>query len=303
MKRFSVLAAVAILGPLLVEAGSTDAACGADTALAEKVKAAGGSLGKLKDGGTAVSFRLATSLTDDVWRLLESIDDLKNFSCGDGFGKADLQRLCKLKNIEWVFFNGPTLTDPDLAALTGLPNLREFRIHHGFKFNGSGLAALKNNKNLACLQFGGCLFNDEGMQALGQLTRLRDVHIYHCRDACHGFSNFGKLIHLEKLAFGPQFSPRYTGADFVHLAALQNLRELSIEEMVLAYDGGLSHLKQLKSLTKLKLDRCGIAAADLSRLKADLPNVKIEWTPAPEQNIQLWNREIERRKAEKPAKP
>ncbi len=76
-----------------------------------------------------------------------------------------------------------------------------------------------------------------------------------------------------------------------------------IARMILRYNDGLSHLKRLKALKKLKLDSCGIAAADLSRLKADLPNVKIEWTPAPEQNIQLWNREIERRKAEKPAKP
>src|SRR5262249_53340909 len=104
---------------------------------------------------------------------------------------------------------------------------------------------------------------------------------------------------LESLSLDPNFSPSFTGNDFVHLEPLSNLRELSLSNMVLPYDDGLSHLKGLK-LKTLTLFDCWIAAPDLEKLQADLPKTKIIRKFSLDENAKNWHMYAAKRK--KPAK-
>ncbi|HWE04819.1 MAG TPA: hypothetical protein VG326_20605 [Tepidisphaeraceae bacterium] len=286
-----------ILAIFVLMAGMAACAQGAD-ANGAALTAAGARVGKIKEGGMRVDIP-GPKLTEDVWKVLESLPDLKAFSSsGKEFDDAALARLAKIATIETLFFNGPAITDKGLAALANFPNLHKFGIDHG-QITGSGLSALAASKNLKAISFGGCLFNDQGMNALGAMTQLHEVSIRHDRNTSTGFADFGKLTELEKLQINPNFSPYYVGADFVHLSALSKLQELAIAQMIIPYDDGLSHLKSLRQLKKLKLELCGISPEDLAKIKSDLPDTVIDFTPAPADAVKKWNDALARRKAAK----
>ncbi len=114
-----------------------------------------------------------------------------------------------------------------------------------------------------------------------------------------GMPNLARLVKLRKLELAANYYPWFTAADFALLAPLANLQELGIGRMTLFYDGGLSHLKRLKGLKKLRLDSCEVSAADLGKLMRSLPGVQIEWIPAPAGRLQGWNAEAERRRKAK----
>jgi hypothetical protein len=273
----------------------------ADSKTLAALKDAGAKVGPIKEGGTRVDIP-GPKLTEDVWKLLESMTDLKAFSSsGKEFDDAALARLSKISTIETLFFNGPGITDNGLAELGKFSNLHKYGTDHGGQMlTGTGLAALSGAKNIQAISFGGCLFGDRGMDALGTLTQLHDVSIRHCRNTSASFANFGKLTELEKLGFNPNFSPSYyTGADFVHLSGLTKLQELTIAQMIIPYEDGLSHLKPLHQLKKLKLDSCGITAEDLAKLKSDLPDTVIDFTPAPAEAVKKWDDALAKRKAAK----
>jgi hypothetical protein len=269
---------------------------GADSAEIVILKAAGGNVAKLKEGGTGVTFG-DCKLNAESWKSLESLPDLKNFTIfgsGKEFGDEQLSRLCEIKTIESIFINGFGGTEAGLAALAKLPNLRHFGADHG-PFTGTGIVALKDSKNFTSLRFGGTPFNDDGMQALGELTQLREANLSHVRFTSTGFPHLAKLVNLEKLAISPNYSPYYVGADFVHLSGLKNLDTLSVSEMALTYDDGLDHLKGL-NLKLLKLHDCRVSDGDLKKLQADLPNTTIERTFTFDERYKAWDAELERRK-------
>jgi hypothetical protein len=65
------------------------------------------------------------------------------------------------------------------------------------------------------------------------------------------------------------------------LAKMKSLETLSLDEVRLTH-AGLARLKALPNLKKLTLQRADIPEADIAKLRADLPNVTIEWKPLTE---------------------
>ncbi len=266
----------------------------------DALKAAGCRAGNLKDGGSFADVP-GPKLSEAVWKDLDALGDLKAFSgSGKEYDNDALARLAKITTIESVFFNGPTINDKGLATLASFPNLHKYGTDHGGpKLNGSGLSALAGVKNLQIVSFGGCFFNDEGMVALGQLNQLHELSLNHDRLTSAGFPNFAKLTELEKLRINPNFYPYYVGADLVHLSNLKHLTDLTIGQMIIPYDDGLSHLKSLKQLKKLKLDNCGITIEDLAKLKSDLPDTAIDFIPASPESVKKWNDAVAKKKGAK----
>ncbi len=261
------------------------------------LKTAGARVGPMKSGGWSVDFKSAKELTEENWKLLESAPDLTRFSTGgEQFTDADLARLCKIRTIEELFFNGPSITDAGLASLAELPKLRRFGIDHGPKITGTGAVALKGAKVPTALHFGGCMVGDEGAKAIAELSQLRTLELGHVRITRAAFSSIAKMTDLETLLITPNWNVEaYTAADFAALAPLQNLHELEIHDMVLPWEEGLSNLKLLKGLTTLKLHYCYIAEADLEKLKAGLPGVKVDIrNPAGEDRLLKYKGDLER---------
>jgi hypothetical protein len=269
--------------------------CAADSPALATLKASGANVYPIKEGGTGVSFQ-NFKLSDDAWRALEALPDLKSFTIsgsGKEFGDAELARLCQIKSLETLFMNGYGGTEAGLSSLAKLPNLRHFGADHS-PFSGAGLIALKNSPNFASLRFGGCPFNDEGMKALGELTQLKEANISHVQFTSAGFPYLGKLSNLEKLTISPNCSPYYVGADFVHLSGLKKLHTLIVSEMALNCEDGLKHLKGL-NLKSVKLQDCRISDGDLEKLKSDLPNAVIERIYSLDEKFKGWDKQLEKR--------
>lgn len=272
---------------------------GADEKAIAALKSAGiDRVGWTRQNGTCVSIP-AAKLTEETWKLIESLTDLKSFaSSGKEFDDAALARLAKIKMIESLGFNAPSFTDKGLAVLSQFPKLRKYGTDHG-GFTGSGFASLAGLKDFQAFSFNGSGLDDAGMEAIGGLVHLRELSAYHDRYTSKGFANLAKLTELEKLKLAPANSPYYTGADFIHLSGLTNLQELWISQMVIGYDDGLSHLKPLRKLKKLSLIACGVTEEDLAKLKADHPDTIIEFTPAKPEIIKQWNESLAKKKAGK----
>ena len=174
-----------------------------------------------------------------------------------------LARVCDIKSIE-VFALGAwtSVTEPGLAAIPQLPNLRsvEFRSVR-LPLTGT-LTALANCTKLSTVSFTAAApgLSEEGMNALG------------------------KLVQIKELAVDAAWVPTCTAGDFRHLSGLKNLHELTLENMVLPYDDGLAHLKGL-NLKKLKLTECYVPDSDY---QAALPGTKIERIGFYDDEVKRW---------------
>ena len=165
-------------------------------------------------------------------------------------------------------------------------------------FKGRGLLALKENRNFTFIEFGGMQgIDDETVGYLAELPHLRAINIYHTMNTR---ASLPLLVQknplLEKFAMNPHFQPeRFSAADIATLAPLKHLRELSLNDMVLPYEGGLEHLKKLTALKKLSLEWSIYRDEDLAKLKAELPGVEIKaGNRAKEQEITRWNERVAR---------
>ena len=85
-------------------------------------------------------------------------------------------------------------------------------------------------------------------------------------------------------------------ASIAALVTLPKLNKLSLEYAVFTFAGGLHRLKELPNLATLDLKDVAISHEDLAKLKADLPKVKITFTPmAPEYRTQ-WDAWVGKKK-------
>ncbi len=78
----------------------------------------------------------------------------------------------------------------------------------------------------------------------------------------------------------PQFSPRITDATLAALGTVPTLEEIDINETILTYEHGFSHLKGIASLKKIVLNKVIISDDDIAKLKADHPSADVQWTKA-----------------------
>jgi hypothetical protein len=110
-------------------------------------------------------------------------------------------------------------------------------------------------------------------------TRLRAVAWGHI-----GSDAYCKMLEhhpaLEDLWFWPDWNPPFiTDAGVTSLTTLPKLRKLWLEYSRATYDGSLELLKGVPELETLTLTNMLISDDDLARLRADLPKVKITFTP------------------------
>jgi len=253
--------------------------------------AAGAKVTLISGGGTRVDVPDG-KLSDDLWKSLEALGDLKVFSVkGTQFNNAAVEHLSKIATIEAIVIYNPGFDDKGLAMLANLPELKSINIDHGTTINGSGLAAFAGKK-LEKFNIGGSKVDDAGMAGIGKVSQLKDLTIRHVHISSVGFANFGKITGLKQMTYSAGFHIRVTEADLQKLTGLKELQDLTLSEMVLTYDGGLAYLKPLQQLKKLTLNLVAITDADLAKLKADHPDAKIILKPATPENIKYYNDEL-----------
>jgi hypothetical protein len=277
---------------------------------AAQLESAGFKVHRHKAGGYSVDFGKVKVLDDASIANIAALREVRELSgTGEGVDNAVLAKLVKAApDLETFFVNGSTITDEGLTVLAKLPKLRHLGVHHGPKeLKGKGLLALKDNANFKSVEFGGMQsIDDESVGYLAELPHLRAINIYHTMNTRASLPLLVKKNpSLEKFSLNPHFDPkRFSAEDIAMLAPLKNLSELLLNDMVLPYENGLSHLTALKGLKKVSLEWSIYKDEDLAKLKAALPGVEIISTNrAKPEELAKWNERVEAMKKEATKKP
>ncbi|QOV91691.1 hypothetical protein [Humisphaera borealis] len=270
-------------------AGAADAPATADldalTSAGAKLTQAGGAVTKLE-------LRDCSKLAEADYARLGRLTGLKGLTLGrcTGLTEKTLPLLAGLTALEELSFEGSQISDEGMkhfAAFISLKSASFFHPSFGMKgYNGSGFANLKALTKLQKLTVAGSPFNDDGMAAIGQITQLQSFRTWHTYQTPAGTASLAKLPNLKDLRFGQRLR-RYDGKPntlTLDDAALDDLAKISTLELLYLDEANLTHggLVKLKALTKLKeltLERIIVPAADIEKLKADLPKVKITVKP------------------------
>ena len=266
----------------------------------DRVVAAGlesrGAVVGLDDDGLVVSFRCRESgrLTKEDFRAVGGFARLKTLALSGGrvLGDEHLALLSNLPALERATLDGIQLTDDGLRHLAGWKNLRKltfYNVTNRGKFTGAGLVHLADLPHLQAFACGGSSFDDAGLEACGRLIHLTDLQIWHTPVTDSGVVHLAKLTGLRNLRLLSQWKPRITDASLPHLARIKSLETLTLGETRLSI-AGLRRLDELPNLKSLELYQVDIAAADLEKLKAALPKVKIERSPIAEKYRELFER-------------
>jgi hypothetical protein len=201
-------------------------------------------------------------------------------------------QLTGLDHLEKFFSNGSQLTDDGFKSLASWKSLKQIGFDHWFRTRkdqpiGAGLAHLAALPNLESVRLGGCMIGIEAMEALATIKTLKKLDVFHTF-----YVNDDALLPLQKLPdlrifiAGPQFQPRLTDAALRILSGVKSLEEINLTETWLTYDGGFKHLAALPNLKKLSIPKVIASEEDVNKLKAELPNLVVEWTQPDEATIE-----------------
>jgi hypothetical protein len=257
-----------------------------DRAYADELKRAGHSVRLDKDGHlVGLTLNKSETLTADDYRRLGELTGLRQltFYGTCKMTDADAGQIGMLVTLEELAVNGTALSDAGFAHLGKLANLRKLIFWHlgwqRVEVTGKGFAELARCPKLETFGFAGSTVGDEGLKALTAVKSLRRLECYHTRITDAGLAYLKELPGLRAVTVGPQFSMRLGDAGLATLCQVPTLERIEYNETMLTYDGGLGRLRSVKGLKAVKLDQVEVSAADLEKLRADLPGVAIDHTP------------------------
>lgn len=234
----------------------------------------------------------------------------------EAFTAADFRTLGTFSTLTKLSLKGKTVTDENLALLSGLtaleelstdgvqltddgyrhfaafPNLKSLALFHpAFRsenFTGSGLAHLKALPKLERLTFAGSTAGDAALQAIAQLTQLKEFRTWHTAQTQAGNAYLTQLPNLTSLRLGqrlPEWGKEapvsFDDSTLKTLAQIKTLQTLELTEARLTA-AIIPQLQALPKLTRLKIQAVDISAADVAALKAALPTVKVDFEPMSE---------------------
>ena len=273
-----------------------------DRTYADELKAAGHSV-RLDKSGNLVALTLNKSelLTDAAYERLGRLARITHltFYGTCKMTDANAEHVGRLTTLEELAINGTALSDDGFKHLGKLVNLRKLTFWHlGWQkvaITGKGFAELSNCPKLESFGFAGSTVGDEGLKALKRVKQLKQLVCYHTRVTDAGLAYLKELPELQLVNVGPQFSMRLGDAGLAILATVPTLESITFDETILTRDGSLMHLKNLKGLKELKLNKTEISTADLEWLKADLPGVKIEHAAPEPKELEQMRKTLEKK--------
>jgi hypothetical protein len=289
---------IAVAALLFLAAGSR----ADDKAYADALKAAGNSVRLTKDGTlTEITFAKSENLTDADFAKLGTLTGLKKLTFYGHCTMTDAQaaHVGKLATLEELAANGTALSDEGIKEFAKLKNLRSLTIWHlGWQnksLTGTGFAALAGCPKLERFNFSGSTVGDDGLKAITKVKTLTDVVCYHTRITDAGLTNLKELPRLKAVNVGPRFSMRLGDAGLVTLGEIPTLERITYDETVLTA-ASLQHLKALKGLKELVLNKTEVPAAELEKLKAERPGVTIKHTPPVEKMLEQMRKTLGKKK-------
>ena len=193
-----------------------------------------------------------------------------------------------MPKVERFFSNGARLLDDDFRHFAGWTSLKKFGLDHWGWFEtpnkqkvGPGVAHLASLPCLEELRLGGCRVEDPAIEAVAKIQGLKSLDIFHLGYTDRGVAALHSLKKLTTLRIN---GGRLTNKSLEHVSGLELLETLTLSEMTLTYTGGLEHLKKLRKLKKIELQKTATSDEDVAKLKADHPTAEVTWTkPDPPQ--------------------
>jgi hypothetical protein len=196
-----------------------------------------------------------------------------------GFSDEDLQQLTGLTALERLSIsNGAEVTDEGLAALAKLSKLRHLKLVKFPKVTDDGLAVLARLPALRTLELIDLpKITDEALASAAELENLEKVAINNCPFNGSGWQH----LRPAGLTLIDATSCEVNDESFKHLAGAAELQELAIAQNKVR-GGGLSHLKDLTKLVRLRLAENPLEPAEaVTNLKslASLELLNLNQTP------------------------
>lgn len=262
-----------------------------DAAVAKQLRAIGAQVTETGGAVTKLSFKDCSKLGEAEFRAIGTLTHLKSLTLYGkchGLTDATAPHLAGLKELEELGTDGAQLTDTGLKHLAVFPELRRASFFHtsfGMKgFTGVGFGALRACLKLERLTVAGISMGDEGFAAIATITQLRDFSTWHTYQTEAGNTHIAKLTNLKSLKLGQRLpgggrkAPSLSDASLPTIATMKSLESLNLGEARFSL-AALRELKKLPHLKQLTLPKADIPPADVEKLRAGLPAVKIEWQP------------------------
>lgn len=256
----------------------------------EALKAVNGKLAPLKPAGLGLSVDSKTPLSAEQWDAIATLHARAFSFSGSSLDDAGMQRLVKL-DPEMVTVNGSLVTGHGAAKFGEMKSLKALHTLHITKPTPEAKAALGAHPTLE-------VFSSDGAFCIEAVTAPKLQRV----DLKHGAASdqfVALLKHHPSLESVRLWAKGYAGLSDAALASLvtiPKLNKLSLEFSVFTYAGGLNRLKEIPGLATLELKDVALSDEDLAKLKADLPKVKITFTPmTPEYHAQ-WDAWVARKK-------
>lgn len=246
------------------------------------LKSLNATLADRKPAGLTLTVESKTALTPPQWDAIAALH-VRSFSfSGAALDDAGMQRLAAM-NPETVAVNGSTVTGNGAAKFGEMKSLRTLHTMHITRPTPEAKAALGAHPALE-------VFSSDGAFCIEAITspRLQRVDLKHGAASDTFVALLKNHPSIESVRLWAKGYAGLTDASIATLVTIPKLSKLSLEFAVFSYAGGLSRLKEIPALTTLDLKDVALAPDDLEKLKADLPKVKITFTPmTPEYRAQF----------------
>ncbi len=272
MKHLSPLASLFLACTLLTTARAQNKPAPLPE-LPEILKSVKGTLADRKPVGLTLTVDSKTPLSASQWDAIATLRARAFSFGGSALDDAGMARLVAL-NPEMVTVNGSLVTGAGAAKFGEMKSLKALHTLHITKPTPEAKAALSTHPTLEVFSSDGAFCIEAVMAPKLQRADLK-----------HGAASdqfVALLKHHPSLESVRLWAKGYAGlsdAAIASLVTIPKLNKLSLEFAVFTYAGGLNRLKEIPGLTTLDLKDVALSPEDLAKLKADLPKVKITFTP------------------------
>ena len=239
----------------------------------EALKAAKASIADRKPGGVTLSVESKTTLTAEQWDAIAALRLRSFVFAGASLDDAGMQRLAAM-DPEAVTVNGSTVTGHGAAKFGEMKSLKTLHTLHITKPTPEAKTALSTHPTLETFSTDGAFCIDAAMA-----PHVQRVDMKHSGASDELVALLKNHPSIESVRLWNKGFATLTDASIATLVTLPKLSKLSLEFAVFHYSGGLQRLKEIPGLTTLDLKDVAISDEDLAKLKADLPKVKITFTP------------------------
>lgn len=258
--------------------------------LPEVLKSANATLADRKPVGLTLTVDSKTPLSVVQWEAIATLRPRAFSFSGSSLDDAGMARLVPL-NPEMVTVNGSLVTGAGAAKFGEMKSLKALHTLHITKPTPEAKGALGAHPALE-------VFSSDGAFCIEAVTapKLQRVDLKHGAASDQFVALLKNHPSLESVRLWAKGYATLSDAAIASLVTIPKLNKLSLEFAVFTYAGGLNRLKEIPGLATLDLKDVALSPEDLAKLKADLPKVKITFTPMTAEYRAQWDAWVAKKK-------